>query len=191
MRALLMATVITAMLTGGGAIAQQSTQPMMGQQIPGTMMYQGWTGPMMGQGWMGYGMMDPSQHVEGRLAFLKTELKITDAQAPEWNAYAEAMRTNSERMGELMRQMMSNGMVGQGVWTGQGMMNNQGMMAQGQSRMMSLPDRLDWVEQHMAALMEMLEAIKEPTVQLYTVLSDEQKRIADQLMSPMGMIGMM
>ena len=56
---------------------------------------------------------------------------------------------------------------------------------------MSLPDRLDWAEQHMAAHMEMLQAIKGPTEELYAVLSAEQKRIADQIMGPMGMMGMM
>jgi hypothetical protein len=29
-------------------------------------------------------------HVEGRIAFLKTELKITEAQSPQWNQFAEA-----------------------------------------------------------------------------------------------------
>src|SRR4051812_26213619 len=31
-------------------------------------------------------------HIEGRLAFLKTELKITDAQSAQWNALAGLMR---------------------------------------------------------------------------------------------------
>ena len=46
-------------------------------------------------------------HVEGRLAFLKTELKITDAQLPLWNAVADAIRANAKGMGE-----MSGGMMG-------------------------------------------------------------------------------
>jgi hypothetical protein len=188
MRALLIATAIAAMLTSTAAIAQQSPQTMMGQQMP-----------MMGQGMMGHGMMpmmgmmDPSQHIEGRLAFLKAELKITEAQAPQWNAYAEALRANAKRMGELMSEMMSSGMMGQGMMMGQGAMTgSQGTMMQGQpGTMMSVPDRLNWAEQHMAAHMEMLEAIKGPTTQLYAVLSEEQKRVADQLMGPMGMMGMM
>ena len=39
-------------------------------------------------------------HVEGRLAFLKTELKITDAQLPLWNAVAEAIRANAKGDGD-------------------------------------------------------------------------------------------
>ena len=177
MRALLIATAVAALLTSTATLAQQSTQPMMGQQMP-----------MMNYGMMGHGMMpmmDPFQHIEGRLAFLKTELKITEAQTPQWTAYAEALRANAKRMGQLMTEMMSSGMMSQG-------MMNYGMMMQGQpGTMMSLPDRLNWAEQHMAAHMEMLQAIKGPAEQLYAVLSVEQKRIADQLMGPMGMIGTM
>jgi hypothetical protein len=192
MRALLIATAIAAMLTCTAAVAQQSTQPMMGQQMP--MMNQG----MMNYGMMGHGMMpmmDPSQHIEGRLAFLKTELKITEAQTPQWTAYADALRANAKRMGQLMTEMMSSGMMNYGMMIGnQGMMmqGQPGAMMQGQSgTMMSLPDRLNWAEQHMAAHMEMLQAIKGPEEQLYAVLSPEQRRIADQFMGPMGMMGMM
>ena len=191
MRALILAAAIT-VLASTAAIAQQSPQqPMMGGQMPGAMMQYGGMGHMMmGQGMMGQGMMDqggmpmmgmnPSQHIEGRLAFLKTELKITEAQAAPWNAYADAVRANAKRMGELMDQMMSGNMAMQG---------QPGMMMQGQSgMMMSLPDRLNRAEQHMAAHMEMLAAIKGPTMQLYGALSEEQKRLADQLIGPMGMM---
>ncbi len=178
MRALILAAAV-AVLAGTAAIAQQSPQqPMMGGQMPGAMMESGGMGHMMmGQGMIDQGGMpmmgmNPSQHIEGRLAFLKTELKITEAQAAPWNAYADAVRANAKRMGELMDQMMSNGMMMQG---------QPGMM-------MSLPDRLNWAEQHMAAHMEMLAAIKEPTLQLYGALSDDQKRLADQLIGPMGMM---
>jgi hypothetical protein len=200
MRALILAAAVAVPMSAA-AVAQQSPQHMMGQQTP-SMMKQGWMGPMMGQGWTGHmmqhgmmpmmGMMNPSQHVEGRLAFLRTELKITDTQTQQWNAYADAVRANANRMGETMNQMMSSGMMDQWMMDLGMMMGNRGMMMQGQpGTMMSLPDRLNWAEQHMAAHMEMMEAIKEPTTQLYAVLSDEQKRIADQLLGPMGMMGMM
>jgi LTXXQ motif family protein len=186
MRILMFAAVAVSALLCNGAVAQQAPQNMMGQDWWGPMMSQGWMGHMMGQRWMGQ-MMNPSQHVEGRLAFLKTELKITDAQTAEWNAYADALRANAKRMGDLMNQMMSSGVMGPGMM-GQG----QGMMMQGQAgTLMSLPDRLNWTEQHMAAHMEMLQAVKEPTLRLYGVLSNEQKQVADQLLGPMGMMGMM
>ena len=68
---------------------------------------------MMRQGGMGSmpmgGMPMMADHTEGRIAFLKTELKITDAQLPLWNAVADAIRANAKSgMG-----MMDN--MGQGI----------------------------------------------------------------------------
>src|SRR5262249_58539212 len=63
--------------------------------------------PMMGMMRMmmardGMAMMGAmARHVEGRLAFLKTELKITDAQLPLWDAVADAMRANSKIMSDV------------------------------------------------------------------------------------------
>jgi hypothetical protein len=49
---------------------------------------------MMGEGMGGMAMM--AGHVEGRLAFLKTALKITEGQLPLWNGVADAMRANAK-----------------------------------------------------------------------------------------------
>lgn len=145
-------------------------------------------GPMMGEG-MALGMMDPTQHLEGRLAFLKTELKITDTQTPQWNAFADAVRANAKRMSELRRTMISNDMMGQGMMMGPGkMMSSRAGLA------LSLPERLDRAERHMMVHLEMLRAMKGSTKELYAVLSGNQKRLADQLIhGPMGvgMMGMM
>jgi len=48
--------------------------------------------PMMGMMQMMMGQNAMAGHIEGRIAFLKTELKITDEQQPLWNAVADAMR---------------------------------------------------------------------------------------------------
>jgi periplasmic protein CpxP/Spy len=40
----------------------------------------------------------PGQLVEGRIAFLKTELKITPRQEPEWQKVAAAMRQNADAL---------------------------------------------------------------------------------------------
>jgi hypothetical protein len=190
------------LIAAPAAIAQQSSQNMMGNG----MMNQG----MMTCGHMSMSsMMHAGQHIEGRLAFLKTELKITDAQAPQWNAYADALRANAKRMHEFRSDMMSKGMMmgqgmmgqgmmGQGMMgqgmMGQGMMGqgmmNQGMMNQGQAgKTLTVPEHLALAEQHMAGHMEMLGAIKEPLTDLYGVLGDEQKQMADELL--MGHMGMM
>ena len=56
---------------------------------------------IMGQG----GMRTMAKHIEGRLAFLKTELKITDAQLPLWNVFAQAMRDNAMAMAAMPHAM--------------------------------------------------------------------------------------
>jgi len=43
-----------------------------------------------------------SRHVEGRIAYVKTELKITDAQTPLWNKVADAMRANAKAMDDVI-----------------------------------------------------------------------------------------
>jgi len=119
---------------------------------------------MMGQD--GMGMM--AGHVEGRLAFLKTELKITDAQLPLWNAVADAIRANVKSMSE----MMSGGIMGG-------------------SQTATLPERLALREKMMTEHLEGLRRLKTAVDPLYAALSPEQKKAADELvMGPMGM-GMM
>jgi periplasmic protein CpxP/Spy len=46
--------------------------------------------------------MLPGQLVEGRIAFLKAELKITPAQEPEWNKFATALRDNAKALDQAI-----------------------------------------------------------------------------------------
>jgi len=48
---------------------------------------------------------DPGRHIEGRIAYLKTELKITDAQAPLFDTVANVMRENAKAMGDAVRSL--------------------------------------------------------------------------------------
>jgi len=104
-------------------------------------------------------------HVEGRVAFLKTELKITDAQLPLWNAVAEAMRANAKTMGDMAGGMMAG------------------------SQTATLPDKLAMREKMMTAHLEGLRKFKAAVDPLYAALNDEQKKTADELLiGPMGMM---
>jgi len=104
-------------------------------------------------------------HVEGRLAFLKTELKITDAQLPLWDAVADVIRANARSMGSMAEGMM------------------------GSTQTAALPDRLAAREKMMSAHLEVLRKFKAAIDPLYAAFSDEQKKTADELlMGPMGMI---
>jgi len=49
---------------------------------------------------------DPGRHIEGRIAYLKTELKITDAQAPLFDTVANVMRENARAMDQVFAQRM-------------------------------------------------------------------------------------
>ena len=120
---------------------------------------------MMQQMMMGQNGM--AGHVEGRIAFLKVELKITDAQQPLWKAVVDVMRANATSRG--------------------GMLNGMAMMGSATT----LPDNLAIREKMMAAHLEQLRRLKAAVEPLYAALTDEQKKTADDLMSgPMGM-GMM
>ena len=134
------------------------------------------TGAMMGGGpgqtmqMMGGGSaMTPFAHVEGRIAFLKTELGITDAQAPQWNAFADALRSGAKAMRESMAGMMQAG------------------------KPPNAADRTDAMVKMITARLESLKPIAAAEKALYAVLTDPQKETADELLGGpmMGMGGSM
>lgn len=47
----------------------------------------------------------PSRHIEGRIAYLKAELKITPQQEAAWDKVADAMRANARDGDALMTQL--------------------------------------------------------------------------------------
>src|SRR5258708_36557357 len=46
----------------------------------------------------------PGRHVEGRIAFMRAELKITDSQQAQWERVAATMRTNAAQMDQMAGQ---------------------------------------------------------------------------------------
>ncbi len=148
--------------------AQPAPQGRMG---PGGQMPPQMRGGMMGM--MNHEMMGMAEHIEGRIAFLKTELKITDAQMPQWTAFADTLRANAKRMSEMRNSMMQGGMMQNG--------------RAGDASISAL-DRLDRMEKMTTAMTETIKATKSTLTPLYGVLSDAQKKVADQLIQgPMGM----
>jgi hypothetical protein len=170
----------SAAMTGIGDAQQSGPQDQSGGWNGGYMMGSGMMGPngMMGHGGMGPWMMGGSgpsarmcgmmtAHIDGRLAYLKTELKITDAQTSPWNAYAEAARDNAQGMAARCTAMMTT--------TG--------------ATDLSLPDRLDQHEQFMAAQLEATRTMNKALKPLFAALSDGQKQTANQFFGgPMGMM---
>ena len=94
------ATTAQEMLQGG----MMGDHDMMGRMMGGMMQDRGMMGmvgncPMMGGS-------NPS-YAEGRIAFLKAELSVTDQQKDAWDAYAAAIKKNLAGM-QNMRETMMN-----------------------------------------------------------------------------------
>ena len=101
-------------------------------------------------------------HAEGRIAFLKAELAITDVQKVAWDGYAAALSKNLQTMPGTRQIMMKT------------------MEAK------SPVERLDSHITAMEGRVEALKAVKPTLGALYTVLSLDQKNKADQLLTGMG-----
>jgi hypothetical protein len=122
------------------------------------------TSMMMG----GCPMFDPTTEsralmfAEGRVAFLKAELGITDNQKAVWDAYAEAIKSNLQSMqgtGQMMRTVFEA---------------------------KTPVERLD---AHLAAMESRttaLKAVKPALANLYAALTEDQKKKADELLTGVG-----
>jgi hypothetical protein len=108
--------------------------------------------------------MEMADRIEGRIAFLRAELKITQPQAKSWDSFAQALRDNAKKLGD-MRPMM-------------------GMGQQANSQPAGLVQRLEQQERWYAARLSGLQSIRAALAGLYGALSDEQKKTADELMAP-------
>jgi hypothetical protein len=127
---------------------------------------------MMGPGMGGMATMDC---VEGRIAFLRTELKITDAQASAWNTFADALRANAKKLAEVRASMMPRS-------------------GDAQQQGSTMADRLDLQEQWLLARLEGTRTMKSAFTKLNETLSNEQKKAANDLLAPhmgMGLMAMM
>jgi hypothetical protein len=183
--------VATALMLAAGfpAAAQQDSPPAPSQeqgvpqggmeaqeQAPGGMMKHGGMMdrcPPMGhmmcgkRGMMkGHGMMPPSvPMMEGRLAYIKADLEITEAQMPAWNAYADAVRARRAKRQEMHAEMMKARESGDAL------------------------QRMDARIKGLETMLDSMKASKPATEALYAALTDEQKKKADQLLA--GRCGMM
>ena len=89
---------------GGMVVQDMPGQDMGGCPMMGDMMGFGRRGMKQG---MGHGaMMHSVPMMEGRLAYIKADLEITDAQTPAWDAYAGAVRAKHATMETMHADMM-------------------------------------------------------------------------------------
>lgn len=133
------------------------------------------SGPMagMGPGGMSGGPMgrhaamkvDPSQRAERRLAMLKYQLNVTDAQEPLWQAYEQKMKAEA----------------------GKGM---QAMRAQTGDEKLTAPERMAKMQKLMQERVDAMAGVHDSFNRLYEALTPEQKAKADQFAAQAGKGGM-
>jgi len=143
-----------AMPTKGMPGAQQGGMPgMMGGDM-GRMM------EMMHRRMAAQAALSPFRYIEGQLAFYRAELRITDAQQPQWNAFADAIRASAERLRQVYTQA-----------------------AQTAGQPLPAPAQLERRTAALSVLTETTRTVAAAMGPLYASLSDEQKRTADELLT--------
>jgi protein CpxP len=115
----------------------------------------------------------PSERIEAQLAYVHTALKITGAQEPQWKAYADKMRQIAAERDKAFQNWRARA----GAQRGPG--NRPTLIERMENRQKFHADAI-------RRLNEVL-AVQKP---LYAALSDEQKRVAEVVMTPRGHGGM-
>lgn len=157
-------TILAAAAAMGGVIGGATAQgpgPMMGERGWGM-----WGGGMWRGGPWQRGPDAMLDRVEGRLAFIKAELKINEAQTPAWNALADAVRTAAKHHNDRMKALFT-----------------------GDAKPKTLPERLDAQERFLSVRVDDIRQIKGALSALYALLSEEQKNEADEIVLPMAGMG--
>src|SRR5581483_9163472 len=103
---------------------------------------------------------DPTRPIEGRIAFLKAELKITDAQAPQFDKVAQAMRDNAKERAQAFQQFRTD-------------------RDTPKTALESLEMRARFEQMRSQEAERFLAAFRP----LYQNLSDDQKKAADELLA--------
>ncbi len=157
--------------SSGGA-AGMGGSPMMANMMQMMMpMMQGHATGMMGSGEGDLTRLFSTERIAGRLAYLRAEIAITDAQASTWNGFVEIVRAQAKRLSDARAHMA-------GIATAS----------------TSIVDRLEHEEHLVALRLDALRALKPALAALHASLSDDQKKTAEQLlpppraMMPMGMM---
>lgn len=155
--------LIAATSISGFALAQAGPQAQGGWGCNG--MGPMGAGPMSGQmgpkGIRANMRMDPAQHAERHLGFLKDQLKLTPDQEPLWQAFAEKAKAEA----------------GKGF---------KAMQAQAADANLTAPERMAQMQKLMQERVDAMAGVHESFNRLYGALTPEQKKIADQHAAQMG-----
>ena len=123
------------------------------------------SGATIGIYYVGYSQSDLDARVEGRLAYAKTLLGITDDQAAAWKAYEDVSRSNVKSLQAAHQAVMSAEQSG------------------------SVIDRMQAQTGEMQARLDARKALQPATQHLYTALTPEQRERADAVLLLLGSSG--
>lgn len=108
----------------------------------------------------------PTERIEARLAYVKTALKITDAQQPQWDAYAAYARKTAQEIEQRFKAGRSEA----------------GRRAPGQRP--NAIERLERKQSFLAGAVTRINELLAVEKPLYAALSPEQQKIADVVLNP-------
>lgn len=108
--------------------------------------------------------LKPTERVEARLAYLRTALKITDAQQSQWNAFADVLRKHARQMEEFRAARVAQ-------------------RGEAAPQPLTAIDRLERREKMMTLASHRLEEVVAAAKPLYAALSPEQRKIADDMLA--------
>jgi len=106
------------------------------------------------------GPADVTERLEGRIAFLKAELQISDKQLAGWTNLAEALRASRQHLLEARKMLVMDDRTSGG-------------------------ERLEHYERHLSERLEAIKSARSAFTRLYASLSDTQKQTADAILLPL------
>ena len=134
------------------------------------------------RGGLGQGHMDrhsmnvdkAASHVEGRLAFLKAELKLSAGQEAAWQVFAEKYR-EQKRAWQVFAKNHHTEMAQMREYSGDQDPHDT------EEAMITAPQRFERQTQHMEQRLSSTKQMSKMVAALYSELSLEQKAVADQI----------
>jgi hypothetical protein len=110
----------------------------------------------------------PGERVEAKLAYLKTALKVTDAQQPQWDAFAATLRKQAADRDERIKTMRAR------------------FAERKPHERPNAIARMEHQQQRHAAALTRLNELLAVERPLYASLTVEQKQVADEVLAPQG-----
>ena len=147
------AAIAAALLLPAAALAQSSQAPALGAP-QGAMPPAAASSPMAGHPVKG---KNAEERVEQRIKELHAQLRITPAEEPQWNQFAEVMRQNARDMDQAFIQRAE------------------------QFQSMNAVQNMESYEQIAEAHAQHLQKLVPAFQNLYNSMPDQQKQIADQV----------